>query len=70
MKHSGIEFSTLSHVEKCLKYLRYDVTNCKRGIEIYCLLYNQVYITVFTEPAISLCVTLDVCRSYHNITEV
>jgi hypothetical protein len=61
---------TLRRVEECLTYLRYGVINCTKGKEISCLLYNQICITVFTVSDISLCVTLDIYSSFHNITQL
>ena len=57
-------------VVQCLYRLRYGVFKCARGIEISCLLYNQIYITLFTWPAISLCVSVDICRSNLNISHL
>ena len=50
--------------------LRNGVIKCARGIEIYCFLYNQIYITVFTRPASRVCVNVDICRSYPNTSHL
>jgi len=54
----------------CLEHLRYGIVNCKRGKEIFCLFRNCNMHYPFHRPAIGLCVTVDFCRSYANISQL
>ena len=63
MNLSAFEPSTRRHAVKWLKYLHYGIIQCTRGKEIYCPLNKQIYIIVFTEPDIRLCVSVNVYRS-------
>jgi len=62
---SWTQTATFRLVGQCIKYPRYCVTDCTRGSCLFTIKYT---LPSSHWPAISLWVTLDVCRSYPNIT--